>query len=95
VSHRAYAKIQRIDMFQDAVKAIALCHNVTPVFEGSAEAGGSSGSEERSPLESQSKVDQSYWRSTSGQSVTYQASSPDEVTRQIKHFVSSGSTGPV
>jgi len=53
----------------DAVKAIAVCHNVTPVYEGSAD---TSDSCEQSDTE----VDQQ-----SQQSISYQASSPDEVNR--------------
>ncbi|KAL1115479.1 hypothetical protein AAG570_007509, partial [Ranatra chinensis] len=55
----------------EAVKAIALCHNVTPVFESTGDFTPTGGG-------SQSEVDQHYWRGT-GHSVTYQASSPDEV----------------
>ncbi|XP_054020139.1 probable phospholipid-transporting ATPase IIB isoform X2 [Dryobates pubescens] len=51
---------------QEAVKAIALCHNVTPVYEG--RAGGSAEPED-------AEVDQDF----SDESRTYQASSPDEV----------------
>ncbi|XP_054237997.1 probable phospholipid-transporting ATPase IIB isoform X3 [Indicator indicator] len=51
---------------QEAVKAIALCHNVTPVYEG--RAGGSAETED-------AEVDQDF----SDESRTYQASSPDEV----------------
>ncbi|XP_054549956.1 probable phospholipid-transporting ATPase IIB isoform X2 [Talpa occidentalis] len=51
---------------QEAVKAIALCHNVTPVYE--AQAGGA-GEAERA------EADQDF----SDENRTYQASSPDEV----------------
>jgi phospholipid-translocating ATPase len=51
----------------DAVKAIALCHNVTPVYEAVAES--LEGSEQ-----SDTEADQQ-----SQQRVSYQASSPDEV----------------
>ncbi|XP_063217955.1 probable phospholipid-transporting ATPase IIB isoform X2 [Bacillus rossius redtenbacheri] len=57
---------------QEAVKAVALCHNVTPVWEQREEAG-----RPQSPVsvESQTEADQHYL----GQSCVYQASSPDEV----------------
>jgi len=51
----------------NAVKAIAVCHNVTPVYEGDS---GTSETSEHSDTE----VDQQ-----SQQRVSYQASSPDEV----------------
>merc|ERR1719187_2913818 len=54
----------------EAVQALALCHNVTPVYEGSGDgAGGGEGREEDQP-----EADQEM-----GGEVTYQASSPDEV----------------
>uniref|UniRef100_A0A146MEN6 Phospholipid-transporting ATPase n=3 Tax=Lygus hesperus TaxID=30085 RepID=A0A146MEN6_LYGHE len=56
----------------EAVKAIALCHNVTPVFEKR------SGSDPADPLESQSELDEEYW-GAKPVCVSYQASSPDEV----------------
>ena len=55
----------------DAVKAIAVCHNVTPVFEA-----GSDTSE--SSEQSDTEVDQQ-----SQQRVSYQASSPDEVNENF------------
>ncbi|NXF84687.1 ATP9B ATPase, partial [Eubucco bourcierii] len=51
---------------QEAVKALALCHNVTPVYEG--RAGGAADTED-------AEVDQDF----SDDSRAYQASSPDEV----------------
>jgi len=51
----------------DAVKAIAVCHNVTPVYEAGSDASESS-------EQSDTEVDQQ-----SQQRVSYQASSPDEV----------------
>lgn len=57
------------------MKAIALCHNVTPVYESDFEDPGS-------PLESQSEVDQHYWGRENG--IQYQASSPDEVSCFLK-----------
>lgn len=49
----------------EAVKAIALCHNVTPVYEASG----------REDWEDEAEADQQSHQ----QKVTYQASSPDEV----------------
>lgn len=50
----------------EAVKAVALCHNVTPVYESHAAAAGETESAE---------ADQDF----SDDNRTYQASSPDEV----------------
>lgn len=55
----------------EAVKAIALCHNVTPVYESRA---GMSGETECA------EVDQDF----SDENRTYQASSPDEVGLSLK-----------
>ena len=55
----------------DAVKAIAVCHNVTPVYEGDSDASESS-------EQSDTEVDQQ-----SQQRVSYQASSPDEVKNNL------------
>lgn len=55
----------------DAVKAIAVCHNVTPVYEGSSDTSESS-------EQSDTEVDQQ-----SQQRVSYQASSPDEVNNSF------------
>lgn len=49
----------------EAVRAIALCHNVTPVYED----------QENSDSSSETEVDQQ-----TKQTVNYQASSPDEVS---------------
>lgn len=67
------AKVRKSDRtrLKEAVKAIALCHNVTPVYESDFEEPGS-------PLESQSEVDQHYW-GRENEILQYQASSPDEV----------------
>lgn len=70
-------KIRRSDhsRVHEAVKAVALCHNVTPVSEnGNGEDGA------QSPVELQSEADQHYFneQETTGK-VVYQASSPDEV----------------
>ena len=51
----------------EAVKALALCHNVTPVFEG--------GNEDATEADRHTTAA----ASSQPQSVTYQASSPDEV----------------
>lgn len=65
-------KIRRSDhsRVHEAVKAVALCHNVTPVYESSGSSDGA-----QSPVELQSEADQHYFNSN----VLYQASSPDEV----------------
>lgn len=54
----------------EAVKAIALCHNVTPVYESHANVNGETESAE---------ADQDF----SDDNRTYQASSPDEVNRSF------------
>lgn len=56
----------------EAVKAVALCHNVTPVYEKRGD------NEPLDPLESQSEMDDEYW-GTRPACVSYQASSPDEI----------------
>lgn len=55
---------------KDAVQALALCHNVTPVYESLEES-------ETSSITSETEADQHM--QTGSQGVTYQASSPDEV----------------
>lgn len=55
-----------ISRIHEAVKAIALCHNVTPVYESHASVNGETESAE---------ADQDF----SDDNRTYQASSPDEV----------------
>ncbi|XP_022186927.2 probable phospholipid-transporting ATPase IIB isoform X1 [Nilaparvata lugens] len=77
----AQQKIRRSEhsRVQEAVKAVALCHNVTPVWEADDEGslhdcqGVTVAAEE-----SQSEADQHYYNRTNSR-VTYQASSPDEV----------------
>jgi phospholipid-translocating ATPase len=61
------SKIRRSEVTRvlEAVKSLALCHNVTPTYEGGDRIGGSSDDTE---------ADQH-----SNQQVVYQASSPDEV----------------
>jgi len=63
------AKVKRtvVTRVCDAVKAIAVCHNVTPVYEGGSDVSESS-------EQSDTEVDQQ-----TQQKVSYQASSPDEV----------------
>ncbi|XP_014260089.1 probable phospholipid-transporting ATPase IIB isoform X2 [Cimex lectularius] len=56
----------------DCVHAIALCHNVTPVFDNG------DSDVPKSPLESQSEADKAYWEMRNP-CVSYQASSPDEI----------------
>ncbi|CAH0550461.1 unnamed protein product [Brassicogethes aeneus] len=56
---------------KDAVQALALCHNVTPVYEVS------ENSSDTGSITSETEADQSLH--ASDRSVTYQASSPDEV----------------
>lgn len=56
---------------KDAVQALALCHNVTPVYDCTE--GSDTGS-----VTSEAEADQHLYRNASG-TVTYQASSPDEV----------------
>ena len=58
----------------EAVKALALCHNVTPVFEG----GDNTVDDEATEADQQQQQNNASLNSP-GQSVTYQASSPDEV----------------
>ena len=62
---RPTTKIRRtvVTRVQEAIKAVALCHNVTPVFEQTDTA-------ESSEIEADQQNEQQ---------VTYQASSPDEV----------------
>lgn len=56
---------------KDAVQALALCHNVTPVYDNLE--GSDNGS-----ITSEAEADQHLRRTNDG-AVTYQASSPDEV----------------
>ena len=55
----------------EAVKALALCHNVTPVFE--------SGNVDEEATEADQQSSLNHPGHQGPQSVTYQASSPDEV----------------
>lgn len=85
-----YVKVRRseITRVQEAVKAVALCHNVTPVYEetgtrteGKKEDQGPGDCDE-SPgsVESQTEADQHYWQPRKETTCVYQASSPDEVS---------------
>ncbi|XP_049763224.1 probable phospholipid-transporting ATPase IIA isoform X1 [Schistocerca cancellata] len=73
-------KVRRSEVtrVQEAVKAVALCHNVTPVWEEEPEAVAGSSLESPVSVESQTEADQHYWQKNQ-QSCVYQASSPDEV----------------
>ncbi|XP_021914098.1 probable phospholipid-transporting ATPase IIB isoform X4 [Zootermopsis nevadensis] len=81
------SKVRRSEVtrVQEAVKAIALCHNVTPVYEESShqesrEEGQVRGDCDESPvsIESRTEADQHYWKPRK-ETCVYQASSPDEV----------------
>jgi hypothetical protein len=65
------------------VKAVALCHNVTPVYEETSDQECRKGDDEcdESPesVESQTEADQHYWKPRR-ETCVYQASSPDEVS---------------
>lgn len=65
-------KVRRtaVTRVSEAVKALALCHNVTPVYE--TVEGGSDA--EQSDTEADQQINQK---------VVYQASSPDEVSRSL------------
>ncbi len=70
----------------ECVKALALCHNVTPVVETSTQTGGGANSshpltEEEEEEDEKEVIFQSDSRDGSARSgdITYQASSPDEV----------------
>ncbi|XP_069687692.1 probable phospholipid-transporting ATPase IIB isoform X2 [Periplaneta americana] len=79
------SKVRRSEVtrVQEAVKAVALCHNVTPVYEetvpqeGKKEERGQ-GDESPGSIESQTEADQHYWQPKK-ETCVYQASSPDEV----------------
>lgn len=75
-------KVRRSEVtrVQEAVKAIALCHNVTPVCEDDSQSIDSPGS-----MESQTEADQHYWHHEP-RSCVYQASSPDEVHFYIVYY---------
>lgn len=80
-----FAKVRRSEVtrVQEAVKAVALCHNVTPVYEESTgqECRKEGGDCDESPgsVESQTEADQHYWQPRK-ETCVYQASSPDEVS---------------
>ena len=71
---------------QEAVKAIALCHNVTPVSDNNSDRGVAR-SESVTSDEMEMDIFSGPDRESSGTSrtkraITYQASSPDEVTER-------------
>uniref|UniRef100_A0A8D8VQQ7 Phospholipid-transporting ATPase n=1 Tax=Cacopsylla melanoneura TaxID=428564 RepID=A0A8D8VQQ7_9HEMI len=78
-------KIRRSDhsRVHEAVKAVALCHNVTPVYENNGDGDSSSSRGGQTPMELQSEADQHYFKAEATpplpSNVVYQASSPDEV----------------
>ncbi|KAK7867266.1 hypothetical protein R5R35_000250 [Gryllus longicercus] len=76
------AKVRRSEVtrVQEAVKAVALCHNVTPVYEEDSHAPGIVNTDLDSPssIESQTEADQHYSQHKQ-KNCLYQASSPDEV----------------
>jgi hypothetical protein len=74
------------------VKAVALCHNVTPVYEETShqeyrkeDQGRGDCDESPESIESQTEADQHYWQPRK-ETCVYQASSPDEVSRIAKHI---------
>lgn len=73
-------KVRRSEVTRvlEAVRALALCHNVTPV-EDSSESTASPESPGSGSMESQTEADQHYLQQQQTKSVVYQASSPDEV----------------
>lgn len=84
-----FAKVRRSEVtrVQEAVKAIALCHNVTPVYEETShqecrkeDQGHGDCDESPVSIESQTEADQHYWQPRK-ETCVYQASSPDEVSR--------------
>lgn len=84
-----YVKVRRSEVtrVQEAVKAVALCHNVTPVYEETGtrteckkeDQGPGDCDESPGSVESQTEADQHYWQPRK-ETCTYQASSPDEVS---------------
>lgn len=86
-------KVRRSEVtrVQEAVKAIALCHNVTPVYEetspqecGKEDRGHGDCDESPGSIESQTEADQHYWQPKK-ETCVYQASSPDEVSNNMEH----------
>jgi phospholipid-translocating ATPase len=84
-----YVKVRRSEVtrVQEAVKAVALCHNVTPVYEETGtrteckkeDQGPGDCDESPGSVESQTEADQHYWQPRK-ETCVYQASSPDEVS---------------
>lgn len=68
-------KVRRSDGWRiwEAVKAIAVCHNVTPINESNKNNGNGNGNDRNSPTRSISI------ESSNGDDVNYQAASPDEI----------------
>lgn len=81
----ALSKIRKSEhsRIHEAVKAVALCHNVTPVWETKKD-----GKQDERGMESQAEADQHYYAERQGQEVVYQASSPDEVSLITIKFMS-------
>lgn len=72
-------KFRRLEnnRIQDAVQALALCHNVTPVYEQNT---GPSEDSDLSSVITEAEADQqNHFQSSDNDSVMYQASSPDEI----------------
>jgi phospholipid-translocating ATPase len=80
-----FVKVRRSEVtrVQEAVKAVALCHNVTPVYEETSDQErrkeGDDCDESPGSIESQTEADQHYWKHRK-ETCVYQASSPDEVS---------------
>lgn len=72
-------KFRRLEnnRIQDAVQALALCHNVTPVYEQNT---GPSEDSDLSSVITEAEADQqNHFQSSDNDAVMYQASSPDEI----------------
>ena len=93
-----YVKVRRSEVtrVQEAVKAVALCHNVTPVYEETdtrteckkEDQGPGDCDESPGSVESQTEADQHYWQSRK-ETCVYQASSPDEVSGIAEMMITS------
>ena len=76
-AHRSHA-----EQLVECVKAIALCHNVTPVLEEMGEGSSFGGEEEEAVVndsDEEATVIFQRGNGTSKPTISYQASSPDEV----------------
>ena len=71
-----YSQVRRtvVTRVHEAVKALALCHNVTPVRKGEG-----NGESEESSSPDDNEGDEGTVSDDQGDDFTYQASSPDEV----------------